>query len=295
MHFEFVRLLLYNDEIMGGIFKVDNYSLKKTLESGQVFRWKCRAIGEYIGVVRDSVVVLKQFDGGIRYQIIEGSVTRDELEHYLALDEDYDEILRSVSQDDYVRDALSKYQGYRILRQEPGETLISFIDSANNSVGNIRAQMDNLSRMFGEQIFKNFYTFPEIGTLAELTEEQIKEAKVGFRGKYMIRSAKMLMQDNILETLSQKDSDEAHENLKGLPGVGDKIADCVLLFALNRLERVPIDVWTKRILKKLYSFDPSDKYQVLQDRIYSLHEDFAGYAFSFLFEAARLGDLECSD
>lgn len=280
---------------MGGVFNTKNYSLAKTLESGQVFRWRKIEPGEYVGVVKNSVVILKQFNEGLRYQIMEGSLTKDELEHYLGLDEDYDQIIDSVNKDDNVRSALDRYLGYRILRQDPFETAISFIDSANNNVQNIRNQMRALARLFGENIIADYYTFPSISKLANLTEQEIKKAKVGYRGKYMIDSARLLLERNIFSNIGDEDSAKAHEILKDLPGVGNKVADCVLLFSFNRLERVPIDIWTKRLLKTLYSIEPTSNYSSMQSHIYDIHRDYSGYAFSFLFEAARLGYIDCKD
>jgi N-glycosylase/DNA lyase len=146
--------------------------------------------------------------------------------------------------------------------------------------------------MFGKRINQEFCQFPSLERIANLSEAQIKKAKVGFRGKYMIDTSKKLLKksqkgEEFFSRLEKLDSSHAHKELKNFYGVGDKIADCFLLFSFHRLERVPIDVWTKRILQDMYSLDPDKKYSTLQDKIYQIHGEYSGYAFSFLFEYIR--------
>lgn len=267
-------------------FKVKNYSLEKTLLSGQAFRWN--KIGDkYVGVVGDSIVEVEEVPGGFATEVKHGSLGKVDLTRYLAVDEDYESIISAISKDKAVRDSLETHKGYRILRQNPYEALISFIDSANNSIRNIRKQVDTLSMMFGERVSEDYYKFPDVDVLAGLTEEEIKKAGVGFRGKYMISTSQELVKNNILDKISELEGNVAHDRLKEFHGVGDKIADCVLLFAYNRLDRVPIDVWTRRIFEKYYSRSCKDKYEELHECASALHGKYAGYAFSFLFEAIR--------
>ncbi|MBN2100549.1 hypothetical protein JW710_01495 [Candidatus Dojkabacteria bacterium] len=275
---------------MKHFFQVKNYSLERTLLSGQAFRWN-KLGSKYVGVVGNSVVKVEGTPAGLSVDVIEGEISRDLLSHYLAIDEDYEKVLAEISEDINVKKTLEDFSGYRILRQEPYEMLISFIDSANNSIRNIRGQIEKMSKLWGEEIGDSYYSFPRPEVLAGLTEKEIMKAGVGFRGKYIISAAKCVADSNFLDSLNDLESQAAHEELTGLYGVGDKIADCVLLFAYNRLERVPIDVWTKRIFGQIYGIDCSTKYSEQQSCAQGIHKKYAGYAFSFLFEAARAGNL----
>jgi N-glycosylase/DNA lyase len=151
--------------------------------------------------------------------------------------------------------------------------------------------MNNLSRLFGKHLKDDFYAFPQANVLAALSEKEIKKAKVGFRGKYMIKTARQILEKGgckvYFQSLESHKSEEIHKKLKELPGVGNKIADCVLLFAFNRLERVPIDVWTRRILKHAFDINLQSKYTNLQNDAQNIFGKYSGYAFSFLFEYVR--------
>lgn len=272
-------------------FNVKNYSLDKTLLSGQAFRLREFKKG-YIGIIFDSVVYLEKTEQGINAEIISGDISKKQLTNYLGLSENYEDIIEEISVDEYVKYSIDRYSGYRILNQPLYETLISFIDSANNCIRNIRMQMENLARMFGEKILDNYYSFPAPETIAELTEKQIMEARVGYRGKYMIESSQLFLSQDLEEGLKDLDSTDAVHKLSEFPGVGNKVADCVLLFSQRRLERVPVDVWTRRIYSQIYGLDENSKYQEIQDFALDKFGRYAGYASSFLFEAGRSGDLD---
>lgn len=272
-------------------FDVDNYSLEKTLQSGQAFRWS-PWLGGYQGIIGKNVVQLTQLDNGIKAVVKEGKLSEDKLRDYLRVDENYSEIISAISFDPYVKKSVDNQNGYRILNQDPFEMLISFIDSANNSIHNIKMQIGKLSQMFGSEIASDFYSFPEPERIAGLSEKEIKKAGVGFRGKYMIEASKRVLENpDLLNDIGVVDSSDARERLTGIPGVGDKISDCILLFGYNRIDRVPIDVWTRRIFTNLYGKDEKAKYEDLQNFAYEKFGQYAGYAFSFLFEEARAGRL----
>ncbi len=269
-------------------FNVENYSLEKTLLSGQAFRWD-RKGDEFVGIIGKSILSARQLENGIIIEVLSGDISKQEIEKYFNINYAYEEMLKVLSKDALMARTLKSMTGYRILHQDPSETLFSFIDSANNSIVNIRKQIEKLSELFGEKFTDEYYAFPSIEKLATLNEDEIRCAGVGFRGKYMIQTAKRILTGDLLNELNREDSKIAHEKLTELPGVGDKIADCVLLFAYNRYERVPIDVWTRKVFCKFYGCTPKAKYEDLQNLAYDLYGEYAGYAFSYLFEAMRMG------
>lgn len=271
-------------------FEVKDYSLQKTLLSGQCFRWQEKK-GGFWGVVGNSVLSVKQLSSGLVVDVYKGSISRRELISYFGLDVDYDLILSSISRDENVKNAVKKYRGYRILRQEPFETLISFICSTNSNIANTRAKVENLACLFGTQIGDQFSAFPDVKALADLSEEEIMKAKVGYRGKFIIETAGQLLKRDILNEVDGSKDEKAVELLTSLSGVGNKVADCVLLFAYNRFNRVPIDVWMKRILIKLYGQSEKAGYEKLEKFSQITFGKYAGYASHFLFELARKGEL----
>lgn len=271
-------------------FYAPKYDLERTLISGQVFRWK--KVGDHFeGVVGNNVIFLKKRDDFILADVIAGSMSESVLKNYLGLNVDYEEILESISEDEFVNKAIEEYEGYYVLNQDPYETLITFICSTNSNIPNTRAKSENLANLFGKQITDKYFSLPEPEILAGLSEGEIMKAKVGYRGKYLIETADMLLNSNLLSKIEEKKDTEAVNSLVQLPGVGKKVADCVLLFGFGRLNRVPIDVWIKRILVNLYGIDDNMKYDEMEDFAEKRLGKYAGYASHFLFEAARAGKL----
>lgn len=275
---------------MTWILKVENYNLKRTLFSGQVFRWRRVGTG-FVGVLANSVVRLTQKRNGIEAEIIHGKLSRTALCQYLNLNYDYRGMLEVASQDHNFKKAMKSTLGYRILRQDPYETLITFLDSSANTIVNIRKVVERICRKYGNNLGGEYYSFPAPEIIARLKPADLADTKAGFRAKYMIEASKVVQGENTLERIAKLDSNSAHRELIRLPGVGDKIADCILLFAYNRYDRVPIDTWTRKVFCRLYGCSVKDDYESMQKLAKSVHGDRGGYVFSMLFEAMRLGLL----
>lgn len=271
-------------------FSAENYSLEKTLLSGQAFRWK-KVGSKFVGVVEGNVIELFQTNCKLVAVVKYGTISKNEFSNYLDLNLDYPFVLGEVSKDPIVKSSVKKFSGYRILKQYPFETLISFICSTNSNVLRIRRNIENLSKLFGEKIYGQYYKFPSADVLASLKEDEIMRAGVGYRGKYIIETSKILLNGNLLNDVEKFSDEKAVEKLTALPGVGRKVADCVLLFSYHRLNRVPIDVWMKRILVNLYGRKNNAKYQDLENFSEKCFGKYAGYAAHFLFEDARKGGL----
>jgi N-glycosylase/DNA lyase len=157
--------------------------------------------------------------------------------------------------------AIAFGQGMRILRQDHWETLVSFIISQNNNIGRIKGCIASLCENFGafagEYKGKKYFTLPEAGVLAALTEEDLAVCRLGYRAKYLIETAKAVKEDNgvRLSGLRKANANEAFVYLTSLCGVGPKVANCIMLFSMDQYDSFPIDVWVKQAMNKLYGFD----------------------------------------
>lgn len=268
-----------------------------TLDCGQCFRWNKEPDGSYTGIASGRIVNLtfepdgasgasKPEDGTLLTGaiILENADEGDRAfwENYFDLGTDYGEIKRSLSAaDPIVADAIAFGGGMRILRQEPWETLVSFILSANNNIPRIKKCVESLAFHFGEPAGvyrgKLYYNLPTPEQLACLTPEDLDVCKLGYRAKYLISTANEIMYRGI-ETLE--------DCIGGLSGVGPKVENCILLFSLAQLHRFPIDVWVRKVMHQLYGFDEKDTkgMTAFADRVFG---PYAGIAQQYLFYYMR--------
>ena len=214
------------------------FDLDFSLCCGQVFRWK--KIGEWwYGVVGENVFKIRQCGAELEFDGVSGEF----VQRYFGLNDDLQQISRCIGRDDYVRQALRRFEGLRIVRQLPWECLISFICATYKSIAAIELMLSKLSRKFGEKkTFDglDFYTFPTAGKLALASENGLRECGLGYRAKYVQATAKKIYEEKIeLESLKSLPYLEAREKLIEFPGVGLKVADCVLLFSLEKIGSFP--------------------------------------------------------
>ena len=223
-----------------------------TLCCGQVFRWNKR--GEWwFGVVDDRALKVRQNDVFLESVGVEETF----IERYFSLDHDLQCIGREVGKDAHVRAALKEFWGLRIIRQPLWECLVSFMCATYKSIAAIRQMLFKLSGKFGEKIvFEDcdFHAFPMAERLAKASVRELESCGLGYRAKYVLETSKLVCAGDFdLDELLGMGYLEAKELLLELPGVGAKVADCVLLFSLGKLEAFPVDVWVKRIVLKYYS------------------------------------------
>lgn len=240
---------------------VSDFDLVKTFECGQCFRWEADGSGAYTGVARGCAARLR-CDGGSVF--ISGAAGDFEAvwRHYFDLDRDYGEIRRQLNTDDFMREATEFGAGIRILRQDGWEALCSFIISQCNNIPRIRKIIDALCRGFGEKLDfdgESLYAFPSAERLAAFSEADLAPLRCGYRAQYIIGAARAVAEGALdLDALSRGEPSQARIELKKLNGVGDKVADCALLFGLNMLDAFPLDVWMKRAVAEHFGpgFDP---------------------------------------
>ena len=265
-------------------------NVENSINSGQVFLWKKNKEFWY-GVNGDDVLKVDENGNANSYQNYNVDFFRKK--------DNLDKIIKSISKDKTVKIAVKKFQGLRILRQDPFQCLISFIVSSNSNIPKIKSNIENISKKFGKKIkFQNqeFFLFPNPKKLAKVPINEITSCGVGYRAKFIKEAAKIIDKKEIdFDYLKKCDYQDAKENICQIPGVGNKVADCVLLFSLDKLEAVPLDRWIIRILEKYYSkkFEMNTKtitekqYNILHKKIVNHFGPFAGYSQQFLFKMER--------
>ncbi len=278
------------------------FNLSVTLCCGQVFRWHKRGEWWY-SVAGSNPFKVRQENNKLAFDNIDQAF----ILNYFGLDHDLQRISDQIGKDIHIKKALKEFWGLRIIRQEPWECLISFICATYKSVAAIRNMLQKLSGKFGEKTrYENldFYSFPTPERLANATLKDLEGCGLGYRAKYVQESARKVYSHQInLLTLSKMPYEQAKKILQELPGVGSKVADCILLFSMNKLEAFPVDVWVKRIMLKYYSrhFPDSLVKKLSNEKSFSNSEyeklnafgrmyfgEYAGYAQEYLYHYERL-------
>ena len=226
-----------------------------TLDCGQAFRWSVNENGEWHGVAHSKPLTLRQTGNGVEFI----GTTEEEFEKiwipYFDLDRDYDALCERFRSDSQLEKAVDECYGIRLLRQEPWEALCSFIISQNNNIPRIKGIVDRLCRLLGEHLGGDDYSFPSPEKVAAAGIEGLAPIRAGFRAKYIIDAAQKVADgeidfDKIL--LDETSLDEGRDELIKIKGVGEKVAQCTLLYGCGKVDAFPIDVWVKRILAEDY-------------------------------------------
>ncbi len=271
------------------ILRVSDFSLRQTLECGQAFRWQRNGEG-YTGVVGNGVWKVSQ-EGDTLFVETDPPVPPEEIVRYFSLDLNLQEMLSPLREDPVLEDALKEFWGLRILKQDPWECLGSYIFSSFNNVKRIASLVENLSVRFGMPVGSNGalrYTFPAPEKIAALKSSDLFPIRPGFRDRYLLETARAVSEGRFrLEKLHRMETAEAKEALLTLPGVGEKVADCILLFAYGRMEAFPIDVWIERALRKCYFRGRRRSYRKMQRFAEKKFGGTSGYAQQYLYVYAQ--------
>jgi N-glycosylase/DNA lyase len=252
------------------------FHLDHTLDSGQVFRW--RKLGDHWeGVVNGSLISLTQ-----KNKTLECNCDEEVINSYFRFDDHLDDILTSIDKDENMHGIITSLRGLRIIRQDPWECLISFICSAFNNIPRIKHIIENLCTTFGTS-FTHGFTFPSPHSLATASLKELRECGLGYRDRFVLKTAQIIDSGFSLQSLKSLPYAEARSALMRLPGVGHKVADCVLLFSLDKLEAFPCDVNIKRCINRLYP-DCSD----INFLAHHYFGPYAGYANHYLYYSQRL-------
>lgn len=272
--------------------KLEHFKPKHVFECGQCFRWDLQEDGTYTGVAFAKVLNVKQEGNTLIFNNTNIEDFNNIWMNYFDLKTNYGEIKEYLNEkDDIIREAISFGQGIRILKQDPWETLISFIISANNGIPRIKKSIELMSKNFGQYIGeykgKDYYSFPSPEEIYNLSEEQLKECKVGYRSKYILNTAEKIVDENIsLEEIKKLNSEDCFKELQKFTGIGPKVANCILMFAMEKVEAVPVDVWVKRIMEYFY-FHKETPNKKIEEFTREKYGKYAGYAQQYLFYYAR--------
>ena len=272
------------------------FDLGASLESGQAHRWR-REDGWYMGVIKGDLVRIRQTPQAVEFQSSPSNEAElaPKLADYFRLDDDIDAIYADINRDRRVAEMVEQYPGLRVLRTEPWECLVAFICSANSNIPRIHQNMERMSEEFGSAVSLNGWirhTFPTPADLAEAGEMELRRLGLGFRAPYVYKAALAVLENRLdLEALVRMPYLDAKTALMECPGIGSKIADCIAVFALEKLEAFPIDVWIRRALGEWYfpgEKTPPDR--VLLEWAQDHFGRYGGYAQQYLFHGRRLRD-----
>ncbi len=259
------------------IIKDLDFESVHTFECGQCFRWNLSDRG-YVGVAADKVCFAENNN------IICNDEDADFWRDYFRGEVDYGDIKKMlVSSDKKLAPCIKYGGGIRILHQDLWEMIISFIISANNNIPRIKGIIEKLCESFGEPIEfqgERFYSFPTAERLSGLKQADLAHLKAGYRDRYILDAAQKVASGEVdLEALKNMPTVDAKKMLMRICGVGSKVADCILLFSLERYEVFPQDVWIKRILKDVYNVDEKDVAVFAAD----MYGEYAGIAQQYLY------------
>lgn len=276
-------------------YKIENqesFKPKHIFECGQCFRWNLEDDGSYTGVFNENVLNVKKEKDEVQFKGAVNGNIKEIVDEYFDLKRDYSKIKKELSEIDENLNLSIKYgNGIRILNQDLWETIISFIISANNNIPRIKGIIEKMSKKYGKEIYYNgtkYYTFPRPEDLENVTVEDFRNLGVGFRDIRLYKTTQMILENKIdLKSLYKEPTTNVKEKLLTLSGVGEKVADCILLFStLKRFDVFPIDVWVRRVMNELY-IKNEDETKVNKREIQKLaYEKFGkleGLAQQYLF------------
>jgi N-glycosylase/DNA lyase len=283
---------------------VADFDPEDIFECGQCFRWHRQHDGSYSGIVEGSFANVSYIPDDSGYDTgvvrIVGNLLASDRErreaywrNYLDLGRNYTMIKRILTTEDAVmRRAIRAGGGIRILNQNKWETLVSFIISQNNNIPRIQGCVESLSREFGRRIGKlhgrHLYSFPSAGRLARLGEGELDVCRLGYRARYISDVARIVSRDSDkkLENGESLSTPELEEYLLSLPGVGPKVANCVMLFSMKKTEVFPIDVWMRRVMAGVYGMSERNL-SGMQDYAKRNFGEYGGIAQQYLFNYIR--------
>ena len=231
----------------------DGLDLSLTLDCGQCFRWSENEDGSWHAVVQGKKADVYTENQKL-YVCGDGSEVNEKFwQSYFDLGRDYSSVCEKLKTDKWLKKAIEAYPGIRILKQDPWETLCSFIISQNNNIPRIKGIIERLCTFFGEDLGGGDFSFPSAERLAILSEQDLAPIRSGFRAKYILDAARRVaVGETELEKVAAMPIDEARAELQKIKGVGPKVAECALLYGFGRTEAFPVDVWVKRLMQELY-------------------------------------------
>ncbi len=264
--------------------KTNDFNLDLTLSCGQVFRWEKKEW--WTGVVDRDFIKARQENDEL---VIDSEIDKKIIQNYFRLDDDIKEIYSEINKDEFINSLIQKYRGLRLVRQDPWECLVSYICSSNNTIRNITNSIKRMCECFGREIEKGYYSFPTPETLAEVRLCDMARCRMGFRAPNVLKAAGMIAEGEFdLYGIKDLSYGEGRRKLVEIKGVGNKIADCVLLFAFGKLESFPVDTHIEQIMDRFYgehfgSVKKSKKREIIAEFARQYFGRYCGYAQEYLY------------
>ena len=268
--------------------RTGDFNLNATLESGQVFGFTKTNSGRYEGAISGTSVKLWQEDNFLLAESAGRKISEEKLIHYFDLDHDLTQIYRILSEDARLKPVLLHFKGLRVIRQDPWEALACFIISSNNNIKRIQKIRNNLSRAFSSPELG----FPNAHVLARTNEFELRELGLGYRAPFLLQVARIYAAWRELPgEIRKADYQMAKAQLLRFPGIGEKVADCVLLFGFQKYEAFPVDVWIHRTVRKLYFRNRKTSERKIREFGQRRWGNYAGYVQQYLYHGAKSGIL----
>src|SRR5512137_485351 len=271
------------------------FDLDSTLACGQVFRWDRACDGWWYGVVGSRVLKIRQDGDRLSYT----GATAPFVRHYFSLDTDVSAILASIDTDPFIHACIRKNRGLRLVRQPAWECAVSYICATNSNIPTIRRRIASIAERCGRPVEfegKLYHAFPEPSSIFCKGHEGLTECRLGYRQPYVFGTSGLVTDEKAWETLIRTlPYGEARRELLKLYGVGPKAADCILLFAFQKYEAFPVDVWIRRIVQQHYLPDllpdaplTNHEYDTIRRFAREHFGEYCGWAQEYLY-AGREG------
>ena len=277
---------------------VCDFDLAQTLECGQCFHFVKLDEEDYVLAAKGHVLHVSQEDDTVTFYDTEEDEYVNVWKDYFDMDRDYSAINKKLlEKDDKLKDAIESMWGVRILNQDFFETLISFIISQNKQIPHIKKIVETLSERFGDDLGEingmRFFAFPTVSQMCNVTEEDLRDCKTGFRAPYIVDAVQKTADGQISEAaLKAADTAECEKMLTKIKGVGSKVANCCMLFGLDKRDAFPVDVWIKRIMEQLYFSGKETDKEKIAAFAKTRFGSYGGYAQQYLFfygKTVRIG------
>ena len=265
------------------------FKLDATVTCGQIFRFYKQENDSYDIIIKDRVINVKM-DGDY---LLVSSNNEDDLENvvikYFDLENDYDKVDDFlISKDFKLTNAVMFSKGLTMIKQDPFETVVEYIISANNSVPQIASALNNIAKMYGKKVEfnnKKYYLFPQYKDLKDVSVDDYRKCKVGFRDKYLYEMVQKLNNNLLnLDMFYNLNTNDALNKLMENAGIGPKVASCILLFAYQKYDVFPIDTWVKKVMKNDYGIEGEKNIRAFAAKTYG---KYSGIAIQYLFNYGR--------
>jgi len=267
----------------------ESFNSVHIFECGQCFRWNREEDNSYTGIFKNNVINVREENNRIIFTGICENDIKEECTKYFNLNTNYENIKKELANiDEYLANSIQYGKGIRILHQDLWETLISFIISANNNIPRIKTIIERISKKYGKIINfrgKQYYTFPTPEELSNATVDDFRGLGLGFRDVRIYETVQRTLDKEIdLHKLeNETNTEKLREELLKIPGVGPKVADCIMLFSIQKYEVFPVDVWVRRVISELYFENKDQKPQAIQKFAQQQYGKLAGLAQQYLF------------